>query len=122
MQVARKQFEEILEQSFPLKRRRRMVRQHDRELLVGLALRVGLEHIPDDEKEFGAALLSENVKEQADQYGITRAIGEVLLQIILSKIVGIVMEWLLDQLKRNSLQENHQNEMWELPELLNSPI
>ncbi|HCS51491.1 hypothetical protein [uncultured Rubinisphaera sp.] len=117
MQVARKQFEEIVEQSFPLKRRRRMIREAHRELLVGLALRIGLERLQQEEMSFDAAVLKESVKGQADQYGITRAIGEVLLQIILSKIVAIVMEWLLDQMKRNSLQETAQNEMWELPEL-----
>ncbi|MCG6157130.1 hypothetical protein [Rubinisphaera margarita] len=113
-QVSRKAFGKLLADA-QTRVRRWNVAAEDLEKLVGLAVRIHLETPRGNRRQLRRRLL-----EQQRRYRLFPGLGELILQAIVSRIVSLILEWMLDELQREFLL-TVTRDPWILPELRDTP-
>jgi len=111
MQVFRFAFEELLCVA-EYRVRRWNVPDSDLQKLVGLAVRLRLSNPEMSRDEF-----RQQLNEQRRRCRLFPGVGNLILQAIVSRIVSLVIEWMLDELQKESLLKLT-GEAYELPEVV----
>lgn len=111
MRVSRKAFKSLVENSFLRVAYRRDFQRAKREQLVGLGLRLALEN----QDRLTPGWLQQELEDQSRKCGI--AIGEIILTVIVTKIVELIIQWILDSQKKVELMTAGLHDWYELPEL-----